>query len=83
MYRYIHNWSLQALSQDYDLVSHITHVMCVNLIHERRDLQFTAMTDLRETFHGKSICSESFFHKSAERQSSKNNFVICSLVGDV
>ena len=37
---YIHNWPLQPFSQDYDLVSHTTYVVCVNFIHEWRDLQF-------------------------------------------
>ena len=36
---YIYNWSLQP-SQDYDLASHNTHVVCVNFILEWRDLQF-------------------------------------------
>ena len=31
---YIHNWPLQPFSQDYGLVSHTTHVVCVNFIHE-------------------------------------------------
>ena len=40
MYIYIYNWSLQPLSQDYDLTSHTTYVVCVNFIHEWRQLQF-------------------------------------------
>ena len=35
-----YNWSLQPFSQDYDLVSHTTYVVCVNFIHEWWDLQF-------------------------------------------
>ena len=31
---------MQAFSQDYDLVSHSTYVVCVNFIREWRDLQF-------------------------------------------
>ena len=31
---YIHNWSLQPFSQDYDLASHTTYVVCVNFMHE-------------------------------------------------
>ena len=27
---YIHNWSLQPFSQDYDLISHTIYVVCVN-----------------------------------------------------
>ena len=37
---YIHNRSLQPFSQDYDIASHITHVVCFNFICEWRDLQF-------------------------------------------
>ena len=37
---YIHNWSLQPFSQDYELVSYTTYVVCVNFIHKWRDLQF-------------------------------------------
>ena len=33
---YIHNWSLKPFSQDYDLASHTTHIVCVNFIHEWR-----------------------------------------------
>ena len=34
------NWSLQPLSQDYDLATHTTYVVCINFIHEWQDLQF-------------------------------------------
>ena len=40
IHTYIHNWPLQPFSQDYGLASHTTHVMCVNFIRERRDLEF-------------------------------------------
>ena len=33
----LNNW---PHSQDYDLVSHTTYVVCVHFIHEWRDLQF-------------------------------------------
>ena len=36
---YINNWPLQPFSQDYGLASHTAHVVCVNFIHEWRDLQ--------------------------------------------
>ena len=36
----VHNWSLQPFNQDYDLVFHAIYVVCVNLIHERRNLHF-------------------------------------------
>ena len=40
MFSCIHNGSLQLFSQDYDLVSHTTHVTAVHFKHERWDLQF-------------------------------------------
>ena len=38
-YYYIHNWPLQSFSQDYGLTLHTTHLVCINFIHEWRDLQ--------------------------------------------
>ena len=35
---YIHNWSLQPFSQDYDLASHTTYVEYVTFVQERWDL---------------------------------------------
>ena len=40
MHTYIYNWSLQPVSQDYDLASHTTYVACFHFIHEWQDLQF-------------------------------------------
>ena len=37
---HIHYWSLQHFSEDYGLVSHTTYVVCINFIHEWRDLLF-------------------------------------------
>ena len=37
---YIHNWSFQSFSQDYDLVSHTIYVVWVNFLHKWRGLQF-------------------------------------------
>ena len=37
---YIHNWSLQPFSQDYDLAFCVTYVECVNFIPEWQDQQF-------------------------------------------
>ena len=39
-FTYIHNWSLQHFSKDYDLASRTTYVVCVNFMHDWRDLQF-------------------------------------------
>ena len=39
-YLYIHDWSLQPFSQDCNLASHITSVVCVSFIEEWQDLEF-------------------------------------------
>ena len=36
----MHNWPLRSFSQDYHLDSHVIHVVCINFICEKRDLQF-------------------------------------------
>ena len=45
IHTYIHNWPLQPFSQDYGLVSHTTHVVCVNFIRELSDLQFNVNSE--------------------------------------
>ena len=40
IHTYIHNWQLQPFSHDYGTASHTNHVVCVNFIRKRRDLQF-------------------------------------------
>ena len=65
----MHNCSLQPFSQDYDLVSHTTYVVCANFIHEWRDLQFKVHSErqiFEKPFHGNFIYSQSFRQKSAE-----------------
>ena len=37
---YIRNWSLQPFSQDYDLPSHTTYVVCVKFLQEWWDRYF-------------------------------------------
>ena len=37
---YLHNWIVESLSQDYNLASHITYVVCGNFIQEWLSLQF-------------------------------------------
>ena len=37
---HIHNWALQPFIQDYDLASHTSYSVCVNFIHDWRELQF-------------------------------------------
>ena len=61
-------WSLQPFSQDYELASHTTYVVCINFIHKWRDLQFKSRlrkTDFWEAFHGSCIYSQSFCRKTA------------------
>ena len=75
---YIHNWPLQPFSQDYGLASHTTHVVCVNFIRERWDLQFNVDSErqiFEKLFHGSFIYSQSFCQKSAERKSPKKYFL--------
>ena len=48
--RNVRNWSLQPFSQDYDLSSHTTHVVCVNLIHVFRELRWLRTTDFLKNF---------------------------------
>ena len=60
---HIHNWPLQSFSQDYGLASHTTHVVCVNFIRERRDLEFNGDSErqiFEKLFHGSFIYSQSF-----------------------
>ena len=40
IHTYIHNWPLQPFSQDFGLVPHATHFVCVNFIREWQHLQF-------------------------------------------
>ena len=67
----------QPFSQDYGLVFHIIHIVCVNFIH---DFIF-----FEKLFHGRFFQSQSFWHKSAETKSSmkyildvnNNNCFVC------
>ena len=77
LHTYIHNWPLQPFSQDYQLVSHTTDVVCVNFIHMWRDLQFKVDSKrqiLRKLFHGRLIYTQSLCQKSAERKSPRKYF---------
>ena len=70
--------SLQLFSQDYNLAFHSTYVVCVNFIHEYRDLQFKVDYDrqfFEKNFSGNFIYSLSFCQKSAERKTPKNYFL--------
>ena len=63
----MHSWSLQAFSQDYDLVSSTTYIVCINFIHFWWDLQLkhdSKTTDYLETILHSFIYSQSFCQKS-------------------
>ena len=52
---YIYTWPLNPSVRIIDLVSHTTYVVCVNLIHKWRDLQFKVNSEWQifwESFHG-------------------------------
>ena len=77
LHTYIHNWPLQPFRQDYGLVSHTTHVVCVNFTREWRDLQFNVVSErqiFEKLFHGRFIYSRSFCQISAERKSPMKYF---------
>ena len=38
IHTYIHNWSLQLFTQDYDLASHNNNIVYVNFIHDWRGI---------------------------------------------
>ena len=70
-----------------DLGSHTTYIVCVNLIHKLRDLQFKVDSERKifwKTFDVNFIYSQSFYPKSAERKSPKKYslyFVLMSGLG--
>ena len=71
IHTYIHNWPLQPFSQDYGLASHATHVVCVNFIRERRDIQFNVDSErqiFEKFFHGSFIYFQIFCQKSAAKR---------------
>ena len=45
----LYNWSLQPFSQDYNLIFHTTHVVCIHFVHEWQNLHFKVDTE-REDF---------------------------------
>ena len=60
-----------------DLVSHTTYVVCVNFIHEWRDLQFKVNSERQLSTATFFIYSQSFCQISAERGNRRrNNFYI-------
>ena len=79
---YIHNSSLQYFSQDYDLASYTTYVVCVNFIHECLDPQFKVelFEKLLVAFY---LFLGVFCHKSTERPSPKIYFLPWDLNQDL
>ena len=56
----IHNWPLQAFSQDYDLASYTTYAVCINFIREWLNLQSnidSGQQIFEKLFHSKLIYS--------------------------
>ena len=60
---FIHKWLLQSLSQDSNLASYTTYAVCINFIHEWRNLQFKVGTEqqiFEKVFQGQFfICQKS------------------------
>ena len=84
---YIHNWPLQAFSQDYGLTSHTNHDVCVNFIDEWRNVQLKIDSKRRIFLRNFSwqfyFNTQSFCQKSAERMSPKKYFHIFILMSDL
>ena len=66
MFTYIHNWPLQPFSHYYDLITHITYIVCVNFLHNWWDLQFKVDSE-RQIFE-QIFMAHSFCQKFAERK---------------
>ena len=78
---YIQNLSLQAFSQDHDLVSHTIYVVCVNFIHNWWDLQFKVDSE-RQLFE-KLFTLRAFVRNLLRGSRRWNIFFIYRLVGNV
>ena len=55
IHTYIHNWPLEAFSQDFRIASHTTHLVCFHFIRDWRDLQFNVDSErlaFEKLFHG-------------------------------
>ena len=80
MYYY---WLLKPQNQYYDPVSHITYVVCVNVINACRNLQFKVESELQifeKLFHGIFINTHGVFFatKKCSLYLKKCNFVFVS-----
>ena len=79
IHTYIHNWPLQSFSQDYGLVSHTAHVVCVNFMHEWRDIQFNVDSEsrfLRNFFMADLLLTLRFFARNLLRENRPRNIFV-------
>ena len=70
----MHNWSLPSFSQDYELASPTTYVVCDNFINELRGQQFEVDSELQtfgRLFMAILFTLRVFCQKSVERKSPK------------
>ena len=77
-----HNWLLQPFSQDYGLVSHSTHDVCVNFIREWQDRTCSLTSTLNVRFFPWQVHfnAQSFCRKSAEWKVAEEIFVFSYFV---
>ena len=68
----VHNRALQPLSQDYNLVSHTTYVVCVNFIQEWQLLQY-------RTISGQFELPSEFLHRNLLSGSHRLRYLIWHL----
>ena len=79
MHTYIHNWPLHPFSQDFGLASHITHVVCVNFIRDRRTYSLTSTPNykfLRNFFHGSFILLSELLSKICWEEAAEEIFFL-------
>ena len=75
---YLLNSILQPFRWDYDLFSHITHVVCINFIPEWQYLQFKVVSD-RLIFEKLLKVNLFYVQKTAERKPEMKGFFISEL----
>ena len=77
---FIQNWPLPPFIQDCDLAYHTTYIVCVNFIHEWRNLQFKVYFE-RQIFE--KLLMAIFCQKSAERKSPQKYLYIFVLMSNL
>ena len=73
MVKYIYNWSLQHFTQDYDLVSYVTYIVCVNFIHKWQDSQFKRTTNFFFKFFNAILFTIIVFARNLQRLNCQKN----------